>query len=367
MQKILRIVLTLTVVSVLILTTACSQAAVNQDSVSKIPEPEGSATVTEETRTSVLTSEFTTAAETEPDVSESSEEEPEPEEVLEIIEDAKVAMSGDLPEIPTYAPTSAPGTSEVRTSDAVIDYSNTSDGYVMVKFTASTPNRIKALVQAPTTTQYQYDIQPGEWAVLPLSEGDGTYQVGVYENVRGTSYAQSASASFNARISDEFAPFLRSNQYVNFESAPETIIKAAELCKGIDDALEKVGVIYDYVVENTEYDYDKAANIKSGYVPDLDDVLDKGTGICLDYAGLMAGMLRSQSVPCKLVVGYTGTAYHAWISVWAEETGWIQDAIYFDGESWQRMDPTFASTGNKSDKTMEYIGDGKNYVAKYFY
>ena len=43
MQKILRIVLTLTAVSVLILTTACSQAAVKQDSVSKAPETASSA------------------------------------------------------------------------------------------------------------------------------------------------------------------------------------------------------------------------------------------------------------------------------------------------------------------------------------
>ena len=39
----------------------------------------------------------------------------------------------------------------------------------------------------------------------------------------------------------------------------------------------------------------------------------------------------------------------------------------FDGKTWQRMDPTFASSGKKSDAIMKYIGDGKNYTVKYLY
>jgi len=81
----------------------------------------------------------------------------------------------------------------------------------------------------------------------------------------------------------------------------------------------------------------------------------------------MTGMLRSQGVPCKLVVGYAGKAYHAWINVWSEESGWINGVIYFDGKTWQRMDPTFASSANQSKSIMAYIGDGKNYTAKYLY
>ena len=39
----------------------------------------------------------------------------------------------------------------------------------------------------------------------------------------------------------------------------------------------------------------------------------------------------------------------------------------FDGTTWQRMDPTFASTGNKDSSIMEFIGDGTNYTEKYLY
>jgi transglutaminase-like putative cysteine protease len=81
----------------------------------------------------------------------------------------------------------------------------------------------------------------------------------------------------------------------------------------------------------------------------------------------MAGMLRSQGVPCKLVIGYAGEAYHAWISVYVEGEGWVEGVVYFNGTSWERMDPTFASSSKESKAIMKYIGNGKNYSAKYFY
>ena len=77
--------------------------------------------------------------------------------------------------------------------------------------------------------------------------------------------------------------------------------------------------------------------------------------------------LRSQNVPTKLVIGYAGSAYHAWISVYSEKDGWIDNVIYFDGEKWNLMDPTFASSSNSSPSVMKFIGDGKNYKAKYAY
>ena len=94
------------------------------------------------------------------------------------------------------------------------------------------------------------------------------------------------------------------------------------------------------------------------------DLLITGTG---SIGIAMAAMLRSQNVPTKLVVGYSGSIYHAWISVYSEETGWVDGAIYFDGTTWKLMDPTFASSGNQSKQIMEYIGNGANYSAKYFY
>ena len=78
-------------------------------------------------------------------------------------------------------------------------------------------------------------------------------------------------------------------------------------------------------------------------------------------------MLRSQGIPTRLVVGYAGDVYHAWINTFIPEKGWVEGVIYFDGETWKLMDPTFASSAKQSKQIMEYIGDGKNYTAKYLY
>lgn len=257
------------------------------------------------------------------------------------------------------------GEKEERSDDAVIDYSHTEDGYIMARYTTPTEKRLKLRIIGPTTT-YTYNLPVDEWTVFPLSDGSGSYQAALYINTHDSKYAVVMTVQFEVELQDEFAPFLRPNQYVNYAEAENTVAKGAQLCAGLEHPLEKVAAVYDFVVDTLEYDYDRAATVKSGYLPVLDDVLAEKKGICFDYAALMAAMLRSQEVPCKLVVGYAGETYHAWISVWTEENGWIDGAIFFDGHVWKRMDPTFASSGHRSDEIMEFIENG-NYTVKYLY
>ena len=269
--------------------------------------------------------------------------------------------------VPTGVTVTAPGVLVKQNDKAIIDYSNTKDGYVMVCYTASTTKKLKAQVKGSTTT-YTYNLTPGKWVAFPLSDQNGDYKITIYQNVEGTKYSSVLSQTVkNVTMTNEFAPFIRSNQFVNFDEAPNAKRKAWELTAGITDPLKKVEKVYNFVVKGMCYDYDLAASVQSGYVPDLDNVLQKMKGICFDYAALMAGMLRSQGVPTKLVVGYAGDVYHAWISVWSEDTGWIDGVIFFDGAEWHRMDPTFASGGGNGGAILDYIGNGSNYKDKYYY
>ena len=264
---------------------------------------------------------------------------------------------------------SAPGTAVEKNASAVIDYSNAKDGYVMVKWTGEAV-KVAVQVMGPSNPE-KYTYYPrtdGNYDVLPLSDGNGTYQFVVCKNVSGTKYAQALSASITVRLDNSLAPFLRPNQYVNYSSGSQAVKKAQELVKDAKDNLSKVKVVYNWVVTNLSYDYDKAKTVKSGYLPDVDKVMREKKGICFDYAALMSSMLRSQGVPVKLVVGYTSTGeYHAWINVWSEESGWMDSVIYFDGKTWKLMDPTFASTGEQSQSIMEYIGNTANYKERFTY
>ena len=268
---------------------------------------------------------------------------------------------------------SAPGKSVNQNSSAVVDYSNAKDGYIMVKWKNGGTPKLKVLIKGPTAGKgvydsYQYNLRTdGEYDVFPLSDGSGKYSIGVYKNTSGAQYATVLTASIDVKLTDEFAPFLRPSQYVNYVDGSETVKKAAEVCSGVSDNLTKVEKVYEYVVNNVTYDKQKAKTVKSGYLPDVDATLKTKKGICFDYAALMSAMLRSQNVPVKLIVGYTGDVYHAWINVYSEKDGWVEGKIYFDGKQWKLMDPTFASSGKQSDQIMEYIGKGENYSAKYQY
>ena len=80
----------------------------------------------------------------------------------------------------------------------------------------------------------------------------------------------------------------------------------------------------------------------------------------------MAAMLRSVGIPTRMEIGYSGDAYHAWVSVYVKDIGWINDIIQFDGNVWTLMDPTFDAN---ADGNTSLIGSGKKaeYTTMYNY
>mgnify|MGYP000902170896 FL=1 len=261
---------------------------------------------------------------------------------------------------------SADGVTVYQNDFASIDASNTSQGYVMVKYNG-TNEKVKLQITCPDQSCYTYLISDrGAYDTFPLTAGNGSYALQVLENVAGDTYTVSLAQSINVSIEDEFLPFLYPNQYVNFHTDSKAVSKGRDLAKDTYSDLDVVQDIYNYVIKNISYDTEKAQNVSYGYVPDVDDTLSSKKGICFDYAALMTSMLRSQNIPTKLEVGYSGDAYHAWISTYIDDKGWVDDIIQFDGDTWQIMDPTLAAT-NDSAAVKKYVGDGSHYVVKYTY
>ena len=277
-------------------------------------------------------------------------------------------LAASLLSVPSLAQVRTPqasGTTVFSNGSAVIDASNASQGYVMVKYSGGT-SRIK--VRISKGTEYTYDLNTaGNYEVFPLTEGSGTYTIKVFQQVQGTSYAQVMSQTVTANIADSQSPFLYPNQFCNFNANSAVVAKAAELTGGISDPLAKVQAVYRYAIDHISYDYQKAASVQSGYLPVPDATLASGKGICFDYAAVMTSMLRSQDIPTKLVIGYTGGTYHAWVSVYLTGQGWVDNIIYFDGTNWRYMDPTFASSGKGDAAISSYISNQANYQAKFTY
>lgn len=259
----------------------------------------------------------------------------------------------------------ASGTTTYENEVVMIDASHTDEGYLCVSYVGDCP-KVKLQITGPSQVTYTYNLSGNGYETFPLTSGNGTYSVGVYENISGTQYATSFYQELTVDLADEFLPFLYPSQYVNFTPQSSSVLKAEELAAPANTDLDVVSNVYNYVVASISYDYEKASGIASGYLSNVDETLRTGSGICLDYAALVAAMLRSQGIPTHLEVGYAQEAYHAWISTYVDEKGWVNGIIEFDGTSWSLMDPTFAA--NSSEKSLKkFIGDGSNYTVKYVY
>lgn len=261
----------------------------------------------------------------------------------------------------------APGTVTYGNQKAVIDASNLSKGYVMVK-AGTTGKKIKVQITKKGGIIYTYDLNGrNQYEVFPLTEGDGPYTINVYENVKGDKYAICLGKTVTVKLENSFLPFLYPNQYVSFQSNSKSVALASRLAQKQTADIGTVQAVYDYVIHNISYDQKKADHVRPGYLPNPDQTLASKKGICFDYASLMTAMLRSQNIPCKLVVGYSDNLYHAWISVYLKDVGWVDHLIYFDGTDWKLMDPTFAASAKNSQAIQRYIGDGTHYQELYTY
>lgn len=270
--------------------------------------------------------------------------------------------AGNRDNTPEVLVPKASGT-DIRQCDvATIDVSNASDGYIMVNYTGDNP-KVKLQVCGPDAVTYTYNLH-GSFEVFPLTAGSGDYTIGVYENISDNQYATALSEQIPITIKNEFGPYLFPNQYINFTAQSQVVSKAQTLAASADTDLDVVSNVYNYIIENIAYDYDKAETVASGYLPDVDETLSSGKGICFDYAAVMTTMLRSQRIPTRLEVGYMGETYHAWISIYIKDMGWVNGIIEFNGQSWELMDPTFAST-SKSPKN--FTSENSKYTTKYVY
>ena len=248
-----------------------------------------------------------------------------------------------------------------------IDLSAVNLGYVAVS--AKADARLKFQVIKGDTT-YTYNIaSDGTPSIFPIQSGDGTYTFQVMKQVKEGRYSYYYVTEKDVALDDEFQPFLRPSDYVNYSKDSECVKKAAELAKGEEDALGVVTAVFEYVCDNISYDKEKAVMVQTNksYLPDPDEIMELEKGICFDYAALTAAMLRSQGIPTKMVFGDVSSGskyvYHAWNLIYTEETGWIAIEYSVKADEWTRIDLTFSAGGAGSS----FVGDGGNYIDQKYY
>jgi len=279
-------------------------------------------------------------------------------------ENAREVVYGSI-ELPAPLYPSAPGDFVAENRFARIDFSNASQGYVSVRYRGGAQDD-PVLKVIYGETEYIYILQ-GE-AIIPLTCGDGAYTIKAYQKQKEGKYRSVMSKTISVELENQLLPYLYPSQLVSYTESSLAVQHSNEMCEGTDSDLEKLVLVYSYITENIVYDYQKAANIETGYVPSVDSTYISKSGICFDYSVMMAAMLRTQLIPVKLVMGYLGgtSIYHAWNEVYLRDRGWVTVNIFVDERVFRMLDTTIAAA--KSDEHVaKKLSDPEEYVPSYKY
>lgn len=141
------------------------------------------------------------------------------------------------------------------------------------------------------------------------------------ELVNGTRYAGytyiPGTMWLELRYYDTYEETKATNKKIN------SLYKKLKLKKGTRKA--KVKRIHDYIVDS--FSYDNTFRNYTAY-----DMLRNGKGVCYSYASLFYKLCVKAGIPCVIVNGTYGAAYHSWNYVKI-------------GGRWRFIDVTFDDTG----------------------
>lgn len=244
-----------------------------------------------------------------------------------------------------------------------LDLSSVEQGYIAIS--ANSDKRLKLQVTKDEEV-YTYDVDSsGIPSTFPLQCGNGIYSFRLLENVEESSYASIYFAEADVKLIDEFQPYIRPNDYVNYTESSACIQKANELAQGAESETDIIIKVFNYIRENVSYDTEKAKTVQTGYLPDPDSTMNDKKGICFDYASLAAAMLRSQGIPTKVIFGYVSPddLYHAWNMFYTKENGWVTLEYKVTTNTWNRLDITFSVQGANE----AFIINNNNYMDIYYY
>lgn len=202
------------------------------------------------------------------------------------------------------------------------------EGRIRIKGSTAN-NKIKLLVTG-AGQQIWYDVKLSKgvfdeeiWFDKP---GKYTISVMVNEYDRKYSYGPEITIENTHELDKHLIPAK------HIESGDAGIISTAKaITENCGTELEKARAIYDWVAENTEYDYEKLAkHIKGQYGNEYGAVntLKTGKGVCYDYAALAAALARAVGIRAKLVEGELKQgdlkSFHAWNEFYIpERKAWI--------------------------------------------
>src|SRR4030043_145091 len=114
---------------------------------------------------------------------------------------------------------------------------------------------------------------------------------------------------------------------------PEILKTAKSLTGNVADPVEIARILYNFVVRNLYYDFPRAEEGDYEFLY-ASEILERGKGVCSDYAILYAALLRATGIPSRLSAGIPVYNIlfedekeidegHAWVEIQLPGYGWI--------------------------------------------
>ena len=153
--------------------------------------------------------------------------------------------------------------------------------------------------------------------------------------------------SFNGGLGDIPPEYLRYTSADKYWEVDDANIRSLSrsLTEGENSVLNKVRAIYDYVVNNIEYDDAKFQLILSGQNPGRYGALrtlNLGRGVCEDISDLFIALCRASGIPA---IGVNGLVYIGDGVALRGEVAHTWVRVYIPGYGWLDVDPTWKLFG----------------------
>lgn len=252
-------------------------------------------------------------------------------------------------------PVCASSTGSITKNGVKLDKPGTTkvEGHIRISG-SSTKSKIKLLViGVDKQTWYELKVIDGEFTEEVWLNRQGEYTINVMVNEYGRKYSK--GPGFTVKNTEELDKYLISAKHI--ESNEEIIIDTAlEITKNCSSDLDKVRAIYDWVVDNIEYDYEKLSKHDKGQYDNQYgalNTLNTRKGVCYDYSTLVAALTRSIGIKAKVVEGNLDKGrlkgFHAWNEVFISESG-----------GWINIDTTLAAT--TGENYFDFADNDESYV-----
>jgi len=147
------------------------------------------------------------------------------------------------------------------------------------------------------------------------------------------SYNKAPSEELLYGEDDEDIELYTSDDFFIDSDNPLIMEKTMSLIKGEEDPYIIAKKIYNFVTSTLSYDFNRADDENYDFMY-ASEILEKGKGVCLDYAILYTAMLRAAKIPARLAGGIPVTAIlleddkelnigHEWVEIKLPGYGWI--------------------------------------------